>query len=120
MGDPTNQVHDFEPGIKPSGLFWTIPVPPTVASIDSTSGSGRYRIQNLAIPDFHDFFNAISPFPSTIPGHVSFDVRGFERRNSATTEQHHRLALGLRCADHNRVRIEKVLERERNRVPCIA
>jgi hypothetical protein len=75
VGDPTNQVHDFEPGIKPSGLFWTIPVPPTVASIDSTSGSGRYRIQNLAIPDFHDFFNAISPFPSTIPGHVSFDVR---------------------------------------------
>ena len=24
MGD---QVHDFEPGIAPSGLFWTIPIP---------------------------------------------------------------------------------------------
>ena len=32
-------------------------------------------MQNLAIPDFHDFFNAISPFPSTLPGHVNFDVR---------------------------------------------
>lgn len=75
MGDPSDQVHDFEPGIKPSGLFWTMPVPPTVSSADPTTGQARYRIQNLALPDFHDFFNAVSPFPHTIPGHVSFDVR---------------------------------------------
>jgi hypothetical protein len=75
VGDPTTQVHDFEPGIKPSGLFWTIPVPSTAATVSPSTGAGRYRIQNLAIPDFHDFVNAVSPFPSTIPGHVSFDVR---------------------------------------------
>jgi hypothetical protein len=75
VGDPTVQVHDFEPGIKPSGLFWTIPVPPSAATVDPQTGAARYRIQNLTVPDFHDFFNAISPFPSMRPGHVSFDVR---------------------------------------------
>jgi hypothetical protein len=29
---------------------------------------------NLAVPDFHDFLNAISESPATVPGHVSFDV----------------------------------------------
>jgi hypothetical protein len=75
VGDPSVQVHDFEPGIKPSGLFWTMPVPANAATVDPATGQARYRLQNIALPDFHDFFNAISPFPSTIPGHVSFDVR---------------------------------------------
>jgi len=75
VGDPSVQVHDFEPGIKPSGLFWTIPVPPSAATVDPNTGTARFRMQNVAVPDFHDFFNAISPFPSTLPGHVSFDVR---------------------------------------------
>ena len=29
----------------------------------------------MAIPDFHDFFNAVSPAPTNVPGHVTFDVR---------------------------------------------
>jgi hypothetical protein len=31
-------------------------------------------MQSVGIPDFHDFGNAVSPFPSTRPGYVSFDV----------------------------------------------
>jgi len=27
------------------------------------------------MPDYHDFFNALSPSPARKPGHVSFDVR---------------------------------------------
>jgi hypothetical protein len=75
VGDPSAQVHDFEPGIKPSGLFWTIPMPASAGSVDPDTGAARFRMQNVAVPDFHDFFNAISPFPSTLPAHVSFDVR---------------------------------------------
>jgi hypothetical protein len=75
VGDPSAQVHDFEPGIKPSGLFWTIPVPPSAGVVYPHAGTARFRMQNVAVPDFHDFFNAISPFPSTLPAHVSFDVR---------------------------------------------
>ena len=43
--------------------------------VDPGTGTARFRMQNVAVPDFHNFFNAISPFPSTLPGHVSFDVR---------------------------------------------
>lgn len=34
-------------------------------------------MENIAVPDFHDFFNAISPTPDPAPvaSHVSFDVR---------------------------------------------
>lgn len=71
LGD---QIHDFEPGIKASGLFWTIPI--DSGSIDVSPGSGRARfaIENLAITDYHDFGNAISENPTTKPGHASFEV----------------------------------------------
>jgi hypothetical protein len=32
------------------------------------------RTTNMAVPDYHDFINAISPHPAKRPGHVSFDV----------------------------------------------
>ena len=34
-------------------------------------------MDNIPVPDFHDFFNAISPSPDPAPAasHVSFDVR---------------------------------------------
>jgi hypothetical protein len=67
-------VHDFEPGIKPSGLFWTIPIDPSAIEVNQGTGQARFHVENLAIPDFHDFFNAVSPSPATVPGHVSFEV----------------------------------------------
>lgn len=74
VGDLSVQVHDFEPGIKPSGLFWTIPIPPSAVEIAPDAGTARYRMTGVAVPDFHDFLNAISPSPASRPGHVSFDV----------------------------------------------
>jgi hypothetical protein len=51
-------------------------------------GKARYSLSNLAVPDFHDFFNAISDQPSSTPAHVSFDVRwdGAGDRQSITDE----------------------------------
>jgi len=72
-----DQVHDFEPGIAPSGLFWTVPVPPSAVSINPGRGRARFQMDNVAVPDFHDFFNAIGfadPAIPTLPSHVSFDV----------------------------------------------
>ena len=74
MGDLSNQVHDWNPGILPSGLFWTIPIDGKAIQAD-LSGRARFHVKNLALPDYHDFGNAISPSPSSVPGHVSFDVR---------------------------------------------
>ena len=75
MGVPSNQVHDFEPGIKPSGLFWTIPVSDSAIDVDPRAGRARLRAGNLAVPDFGNFANAISRSPTSVPGHASFDVR---------------------------------------------
>jgi hypothetical protein len=78
VGDPTGQVHDFEPGIEPSGLFWTIPISPSAIVVNPQSGTARLRIVDLALPDYHDFFNSVGLDPSPkppLPSHVSFDVR---------------------------------------------
>ena len=73
-----DQQHDFEPGIAPSGLFWTVAVPPSAVDVNPGRGRARFHLENVAIPDFHDFFNAIgrSPDPQKpVPSHASFDVR---------------------------------------------
>jgi hypothetical protein len=75
VSDPTTeQIHDFEPGIAPSGLFWTIPI--DHGAIDASPGSGRarYRTDGLALEDYHDFFSAIEPGADGVASHVSFDV----------------------------------------------
>ena len=38
MADPTYQVHDWEPGIADSGLFWTIPMSPGSIKADPSTG----------------------------------------------------------------------------------
>jgi hypothetical protein len=77
VGDPTQQFHDWEPGIEPSGLFWTIPFPGGAATADPGAGTARLRGESIAVEDYHDFFNAIAetPDPAPRPSHVSFDVR---------------------------------------------
>jgi len=37
VGDPSVQQHDWEPGIAPSGLFWTIPIDPSAIHVDPAS-----------------------------------------------------------------------------------
>lgn len=73
MADPTYQVHDWEPGIADSGLFWTIPISPGSIKADPKTGRARFRVEALKIGDYHDFFSAISGGTPT-PSRVSFDV----------------------------------------------
>ena len=76
VGDPFSQVHDFEPGIAPSGLFWTIPIAPSAIDVDPGSGRARLHAKNVPVTDYHDFINAVfGGGPTPLPSHVSFDVR---------------------------------------------
>jgi hypothetical protein len=78
VGDLTQQVHDFEPGIAPSGLFWTIPIASSAISVDPGIGQARLHADNVAVTDFHNALIAIGlqpPPPEPLPSHVSFDVR---------------------------------------------
>lgn len=73
--DPSVQSHDFEPGIAPSGLFWTIPIASSTIDVDPGRGRARFHATNVPIGDYHDFFTAITPGVTPAPSHVSFDVR---------------------------------------------
>jgi hypothetical protein len=70
-------VHDFEPGIAPSGLFWTIPIEPGAIKVDPSTGEARLRVQALKVLDFHDILNALGVVagPDPVPSRVSFEVR---------------------------------------------
>jgi hypothetical protein len=74
VGDPSSQVHDFNPGIAPNGLFWTMPVTRSAIEVDPGRGTARFRAENLPVPDYHDIINAIFGGSPPVPGHVSFDV----------------------------------------------
>lgn len=76
--DSSEQVHDYEPGIMPNGLFWTVPIPPEAVELDFGAGTARFRMSNMAIPDFHDFPNSIGAAKPAIPvaqASATFDVR---------------------------------------------
>ena len=55
MGD---QVHDWEPGIRPSGLFWTIPITPSaIVSFEVTwPGHGEVTEVDDDVFDFSGRF----------------------------------------------------------------
>jgi hypothetical protein len=75
VGDPTRQQHDWEPGIRDSGLFWTIPIGNGAIDVDPRTGQARLRGQSVKVTDYHDFFNAVlGGGPTPIPAHVSYDV----------------------------------------------
>src|SRR5205809_7398148 len=51
-----------------------MPISSTAIHVTLGAGEARLRAENVAVPDFHDFPNAVSPSPTSIPAHVSFDV----------------------------------------------
>jgi hypothetical protein len=59
VGDPTQQYHDWEPGIRDDGLFWTIPIADGMVDVDIRRGRATLRGQAVRVTDYHDFFNAI-------------------------------------------------------------
>lgn len=76
MGNPLQQVHDWEPGIEDSGLFWTIPIGDGAIDVDPSTGTARLRGQSVKVTDYHDFFNAVlGGGPTPLPSRVSYDVR---------------------------------------------
>jgi len=70
------QIDDFNPGIHlyPSGLFWTVRIPPQSVQAQPGAGTAIYKVTNLQIADFHNFDNSFSG-GSGDPAVVSFEVR---------------------------------------------
>jgi hypothetical protein len=79
LGQPDSvQVHDFNPGIAASGLFWTTyPFPPANVAVNLNQGSALAHATNWAIPDYGNIVNSIglqNPPAPPIPSSVSFAV----------------------------------------------
>jgi hypothetical protein len=73
------QIHDFNPGIKADGLFWTLALPDDRVTVHLGSEFASVVATDVSVDDYHDFPNAIGgggpgiPGPS-VPAKVSFTV----------------------------------------------
>jgi hypothetical protein len=54
-----NQVHDFNLGIAPSGLFWTAALPAGAVTVNLWPGEARMRAADLALTDDFTLANAL-------------------------------------------------------------
>jgi len=70
----TGQIHDFNPGIRPSGLFWTQPVSEDALDVDLEDGVATLKVTDLDEEDYHNLHNALLDGPSE-PASVSFKMR---------------------------------------------
>src|SRR5205085_11808131 len=69
------QIHDFNPGILPSGLFWTTAIAGEGIQVNLGKGKASMTAQNVPNYDYGDFGNALfGGGPPPIPGLVSFTV----------------------------------------------
>jgi hypothetical protein len=71
---PANQIHDFNPGTTPSGLFWTIRIPDDSVHIELDAAEASMRIGDLDVEDYHTLKNAILDGPS-VPAAVSLAIK---------------------------------------------
>jgi hypothetical protein len=92
------QIDDLNPGIEPSGLFWTMPLPSDSVHVefdgedDSESedvegdGSASMHVSNVSVLDFGDIGNALFGGRPPIPATLSYDIRwsGFKERVNIT------------------------------------
>ncbi len=70
----TGQVHDFNPGIRESGLFWTQPVSEDALEVDLEDGTATLGLDDLDEEDYHNLLNALKDGPSDSAS-VSFEMR---------------------------------------------
>lgn len=66
-------MNDFNPGILPSGLFWTVAVPDDSVDVHPGAGTARFALSNFATRDFHNIGNSVMGGPSD-PAVVSFEM----------------------------------------------
>ena len=72
-GNFSNQIHDFNPGIASSGLFWTILVPDDSVEVDFDDARASIQLEDVDVRDYHNIPNALSFGPS-VPANVSFHI----------------------------------------------
>jgi hypothetical protein len=81
--DGSVQTHDFNPGITPEGVFWTIPFAErSVSAINLGDGKAEMEASNVAVDDYFNLVNALlvqsgqqgNHTPDEIPAQVTFEL----------------------------------------------
>jgi len=82
-----DQIHDFNPGIAPSGLFWTIRIPDESVEVDLDDAEASMSLSDVEIRDFFNIGNALMRGKS-IHADVSFHIRwsGVKKRVKTSDE----------------------------------
>jgi len=79
LGDPSlfeGQIHDFNPGVTPNGVFWTSLVPDSAIRISPGATNAKLQLFHSPQLDHFDFENAIlGNGPTPQASRVSFKVR---------------------------------------------
>src|SRR6266852_6862819 len=70
----SGQVHDFNPGIRESGLFWTQSVPEDALEAELEDGTATLGLYDLDEEDYHNLLNALQDGPSDSAS-VSYEMR---------------------------------------------
>lgn len=64
------QVHDFNPGITPNGVFWIVEVPDDAVKVSDDGGSLTIHLEDVPVIDLGSFPGGTG----TTPAKVSFDI----------------------------------------------
>jgi hypothetical protein len=71
--DLDHQVHDYNPGIPDSGLFWVVRVTKDAVKFDERKRKASLHVTDLELGDFGNILHALRGDPS-VPATVSFDI----------------------------------------------
>jgi hypothetical protein len=86
----SNQIHDYEPGISPTGVFWTVPVPKDAVQVHQGAGRAVLEMTDMPIQDFFNFPNSVShaipPEDALVSFRVEWNVEGPWRTVDNPTE----------------------------------
>ena len=73
-----SQLNDMNPGITPTGLFWTMAIPAGSVSVNPGKGRASLQVSNIVVSDYHNGGNALfGGGPPPVPATLSFDVQWF-------------------------------------------
>jgi hypothetical protein len=71
--DLDHQIHDYNPGIPDSSLFWVVRVPKGAVNVDQGKGKASLHVTDLEVRDFGNLLHALRGDPS-VPATVSFEI----------------------------------------------
>jgi len=73
---PDNQIHDFNPGIDPfpTGLFWTIPIPPGSVHIDLAGKTASLKLRSRKVDDYGNVVNALATDTEIAAAVIDVDI----------------------------------------------